>query len=93
MDAGLLWDAAGIADAYRQATGGAGQSNRIVCPIHGDDESEDNCTIFEMEETGAIWADCHSNGCDPQEVLAAVYGALGVDSGCLLYTSPSPRDS
>ena len=76
----IAWSAAELARTYRKATGTNGSGNRIICPAHGDMESEDNCTIFELEDSGAIWANCHSQGCDPQDILAYLYEAIGVDA-------------
>ena len=79
MAESIAWSAVELANAYRNATGTPGGGNRIICPVHGDEGSEDNCTLFELESSGAIWATCHSQDCDPQDILALVYESLGME--------------
>ena len=55
---------------------------------------EINASEFEKEvlNAGKVILDFYSTECPPCEALASKFEDLSILYGCLLYTSPSPRD-
>ena len=82
---------------------------RIHCPSpnHAGNGDGLNCSVFDGEVPGMVWAKCHSHGCEPQTILRAldyqqpgqatvdrcpICGKAGVDTLQAVYTIAGVKD-
>ena len=64
-------NACGVANQYQGRHTHEGGACRVRCPVHGDQDSGNNCALWD-EKAGGIGVFCHSRECDTIEIRKKV---------------------